>query len=279
MLASGSKPGATLPGVRAEASGGRASADIGLATDGTGIDVCRCISRRLMRLTYDVRLVTPRVIPASSASHVQMVFMLCPTARAASMSGQSARIWPDLVAGFSARRRARRVRACIAQSAEFMSSSFPGTDPLSTKRLPKTIGDGQQSPARCAAEKPLSRTMGIRKAESGRNRARIFDLRQIATDHDRTRHSLALFGNCGRSRRFATVGMQRRPASGRHTPVVEHKGSGMRAVGLPVSALPFQRLTAGCISRPMHPVWDAPSFFENFRPTASRHALQESLSI
>ncbi len=31
----------------------------------------------------------------------------------------------ELVAGFSARRRARRVRTCIAQSAEFVSSSFP----------------------------------------------------------------------------------------------------------------------------------------------------------
>jgi hypothetical protein len=112
---------------------------------GACIDLRRCDSRRLMRLTYDVRLVTPRVIPASSASQVQMVFMLCPTARAASMSGQSARIWPDLVAGFSARRRARRVRACIAQSIEFMSSSFLGTGPLSTKRPPKAIGDGQRS--------------------------------------------------------------------------------------------------------------------------------------
>ena len=181
-----------------------------------------------MTLGY-VRLVTPSVIPASSASQVQMVFMLCPTARAASMSGQSARIWPDLVAGFSARRRARRVRACIAQSAEFMSSSFPGTDPLSNKRLPKAIGDGQQSIPHVARwRKPLSRTMGIWKAESGRSRMRIFDLRRIATDHDRTRHLSALFGNCGRSRRFATVGMLRRPDSGRQTPVVEHKGSGMR---------------------------------------------------
>ena len=75
---------------------------------------CAAVIPRLMRLTYDVRLVTPRVIPASSASQVQMVLMLCPTARAASMSGQSARIWPDLVAGFSARRRARWVRPCIA---------------------------------------------------------------------------------------------------------------------------------------------------------------------
>src|SRR5689334_20810042 len=74
----------------------------------------------------------------------------------------------------------------------------------------------------------LSRTMGIRKVESGRRQPRIFELRQIATDDDRKRHSLALVGNCGRSRRFATVGLQRRPASGRQTPVVEHKGSGMR---------------------------------------------------
>lgn len=34
--------------------------------------------------------------------------VLCPTARAASMSGHPARIWPALVAGFSARRSARR---------------------------------------------------------------------------------------------------------------------------------------------------------------------------
>ena len=60
------------------------------------------------------------------------------------MSGQSARIWLDLVAGFSARRRARRVRDCIAQSAEFVSSSFPGTEPLITKRLPKADRDGIQ---------------------------------------------------------------------------------------------------------------------------------------
>ena len=117
---------------------------LGLPLPAPALTDAAVISRRLMRLTYDVRLVTPRVIPTSSASHVQMVFMLCPTARAASMSGQSARIWPDLVAGFSARRRARRVRACIARSAEFMRSSFPGTDPLSTTRLPKANGDGHQ---------------------------------------------------------------------------------------------------------------------------------------
>jgi len=214
--------------------------DIGLATDGTGIDGCRCVSRRLMRLTYDVRLVTPRVIPASSASHVQIVFMLCPTARAASMSGQSARIWPDLVAGFSARRRARRVRACITQSAEFMTSSFPGTDPLSTKRLPEAIGDGQQRiPARCAVEKPFSRTMGIQKAGSGRG----------------PRGFLV----CGRLRRITTE-------HGILWPSLAIKGVGCGAVGLPVSALPFQRLTAGCVSRPMHPVWDAPSFLRILAP-------------
>jgi hypothetical protein len=57
-------------------------------------------SRRRMRLMYEVRLVTLSAMPASSASHLHMLFTLCPTARAASMSGQSARIWPAFVAAF-----------------------------------------------------------------------------------------------------------------------------------------------------------------------------------
>ena len=64
-----------------------------------------------------------------SVSHAQTVFMLCPTARAASISGHSARIWPALVEGFSARRRARRDRACMIQSVELFTSFPPGTNP------------------------------------------------------------------------------------------------------------------------------------------------------
>src|SRR5580700_7598189 len=84
-------------------------------------------SRRRMRLMYDVRLVTPRVIPASSSSHLQMLLMVCPTASAASISGQSARTWPALVAGFSARRNARRVRAWAIQFSELSVSRDPDT--------------------------------------------------------------------------------------------------------------------------------------------------------
>ena len=137
----------------------------------------------------------------------------------------------------------------------------------------------QNRTARCAAEKPLSRTMGIRKAESGRCRARIFDLRQIATDHDRTRQSLALFSNCGRSRRFATVGMQRRPASGCQTPVVEHKGTGMRRCRFAGLSAPVPASCGGLRFSAAASRLRCAFFFENFRPTASRHSLPESFSI
>ena len=215
---------------------------------------------------------TERVIPASSASHVQMVFMLCPTASAASMSGQSARIWPDLVAGFSARRRARRVRAWIAQSVEFMGSSFPDTDPLSTKRLPKAIGDGQQRIS------PL-KNYGNPEGRIGTEAREDLELRQIATDHDRTRRSLALVGSCDRSRRFATVGMQCRPASGRQRPVVEHKGSGMRRCRFVGLRAPITSGYGGFHFSTAASRLGCAVVFENFRPIASRHALQESLSI
>ena len=68
---------------------------------------------------YDVRLVMPIVIPTSSSSHFRMLFMLCPPARAASISGQRALIWPALVMGFSSRLCARRERATMLQPADF----------------------------------------------------------------------------------------------------------------------------------------------------------------
>jgi hypothetical protein len=48
-------------------------------------------SRRRIRLMYDVKLVRPSLIPASSSSHLQMLFMLCPPWSAASISGHNAR--------------------------------------------------------------------------------------------------------------------------------------------------------------------------------------------
>ncbi len=74
---------------------------------------------------YEVRLVMPSRSPASSSSHFRMLFMLCPLSRAASISGQSALIWPALVAGFSAQRSARRKRTRAIQSCGFSASCTP----------------------------------------------------------------------------------------------------------------------------------------------------------
>jgi len=83
---------------------------------------------------YEVRLVTPSVIPGPPPATYKCSDLVCPTASAASMSGQRARIWPALVAGFSARRKARRVRAWAIQFSELSISRDPDTiAPLGTE--------------------------------------------------------------------------------------------------------------------------------------------------
>ena len=72
-------------------------------------------SRRRIRLMYEVRLVALSTTPASSSNHWRMVLTLCPSARAVLISGHKARIWPAFVAGFSARRRAKRFRVAAIQ--------------------------------------------------------------------------------------------------------------------------------------------------------------------
>ncbi len=148
---------------------------------------------------------------------------------------------------------------------------FRDTDPLSTKRLPKAIGDGQQRIS------PL-KNYGNPEGRIGTEAREDLELRQIATDHDRTRRCLALAGNCDRSRRFATVGMQRRAASGRQTPVVEHKGSGMRRCRFVGLRAPITSGYGGLHFSTAASRLGCAVVFENFRPIASRHALQESLS-
>jgi len=90
--------------------------------------------------------------PASSASHAQMAFALCPSANAALMSGQGARIRLALVAGFFAGGRVRRVRACLAQWAEVTGSSPPDTHPLGKK-------GGRAQQALCAYADALAKAL------------------------------------------------------------------------------------------------------------------------
>jgi hypothetical protein len=67
---------------------------------------------------YEVKLVMLSDTPASSSSHARMVLELCPSSSAALISGHNARIWPAFVAGFAARREAKRRRVAAIQFGE-----------------------------------------------------------------------------------------------------------------------------------------------------------------
>ena len=137
---------------------------------------------------YEVRLVTPSATPASSCNHSRMVFTLCPSARAALISGHKARIWPAFVAGFSRRRAAKRLRAPAIQFGEISVCCKDRTEPLNTKGLAEGFGNaGMQiflgldgvrvSPRQFAA------TYGILR-QTASERGKRNSLRQTATHCD-----------------------------------------------------------------------------------------------
>ncbi len=148
------------------------------------------------------------VMPASSCNHARMVFMLCPSARAALISGHNARIWPAFVAGFSARRDAKRLRVATIQ--------FGGISVWPTDR------------------KRASKYKGIARGHSGHSHAnfvgesapdpyRRVSLRRVVTFCDNVRQNVAHETTCGRLRRIATTYAASIVPAAQRSRVVEHK--------------------------------------------------------
>ena len=152
---------------------------------------------------YEVKLVTPTVIPASSSSHSQIFFVLCPPWSAASTSGQSARIWGALVVGFSPRCAARRVRTRPIQFSTIWdlralanrASTYNGPETVfwtenliyfleSVLGVP-TFSTGQ--PRGIHPRKAPSPTMSFRRTKGGSSREIIAN-NTLAAVCDRLRH-------------------------------------------------------------------------------------------
>jgi hypothetical protein len=129
------------------------------------------------------------VTPASSSSQSRILFMLCPPARAALISGQSARIWPALVAGFSARRSARRSLTGPIQFAGF------GGLLVSDKRASTYKGSECRLWTQDLAASPA---LGVIQYACD-------DLRQITTTCDKLRLFATVTTICDKSRRSATT--------------------------------------------------------------------------
>ena len=179
------------------------------------------LSRRRSRLMYEVRLVIPRLIPASSSSHFRMLFMLCPAASAASISGQSALICPAFVAGFSARRCARRLRATTIQVADFSVLCVSGKKKPLQITAQKAFFGQLFSRSNWAGQRDRKQRMEEPRGPAGSEEHSCGDLRRFATNR----------GGFPASRQFAmshdVLRQTRQPRPmrrGNKDPVVEHKG-------------------------------------------------------
>ena len=170
---------------------------------------------------YEVRLVIPRLSPASSSSHFRMLFMLCPPSSAASISGQSALICPAFVAGFSARRCARRLRATTIQVADFSVLCVSGKKkPLQITAQKAFFG---QLFSRCnwAGQKDCKQRMEEPRGPAGSEEHSYGDLRRLATNRGGFPASRQSAMNHDVLRQTRQPGPMRR---GNKDPVLEHKG-------------------------------------------------------